>query len=70
VHLRPVSLPENRSLPSVKLFAECFFRALGKEALYRVLESQHSAKKKTLGEAVFTECFLVTLGKEIFQNTF
>jgi len=37
-------------LPSV------FFRALGKEALCRVLNKKHSAKKNTRQRSCFTEC--------------
>jgi hypothetical protein len=51
-------------------FAECFFRALGKEALCRVLNKKHSAKKILGKEAAlpsamwFAECFFWALGKE------
>jgi len=45
--LKPYTLPESASLPSVKWFAECFFRALGKELICRVLKIKHSANKNT-----------------------
>jgi hypothetical protein len=56
------ALPENRFLSSAKLFAEYFFRALGKE--------------ETLGKDCFAECQILcrvsdlALGKELFTKCF
>jgi hypothetical protein len=52
-----------------------FFRAFGKEALCRVPNKKHSAKKRFaivflhLIKSFFVECFL-TLGKELFCLVF
>jgi hypothetical protein len=46
------------------LFAECFFWALSKEALCRVLNKKHSAKKNTWQRSCFAECKKI-LGKDI-----
>jgi hypothetical protein len=41
------ALSEFGSLPSTKYFAECFFPALGKEALCRVPHKKPSVKENT-----------------------
>ena len=55
---------ESSSLPNVAGFAECFFRALGKEALCRVPKNSTrqkntrlpNAKKNTWQRRLFAEC--------------
>jgi hypothetical protein len=42
-----LTLPEFGYLPSTKFFAECFFRALGKEALCQVPRKKPSVKENT-----------------------
>jgi hypothetical protein len=73
----------------ISLFAEyqilcrVFFRALGKEALYRVPHKKTIGKIKHSAKKLFAECFLtldkellcrvsknITLGKELFAECF
>ena len=57
------TLPEFLSLPSTKYFVECFFRALGKEALCRVPSKKTSVKNTRQRNSLPSVLFL-TLGKE------
>jgi hypothetical protein len=62
------SLPEFVSLPSAIFFAECFFRALGKEALCRVPRKKPSVKENTRRRSSLPSVLLLTLGKEFCRR--
>jgi hypothetical protein len=50
-------------------FAECFFRALGKEALCQVLNKKHSTKK-TLGKDILRRVPKKHSAKQLFKAYF
>jgi hypothetical protein len=62
------ALPEFCSLLSTKYFAECFFQALGKEALCRVPRKKPSVKENTRRRASLPSVLFLTLGKELLSR--
>jgi hypothetical protein len=50
------TLPENKSLPSVKLLAECFFSDTRQRSSLPSVRESTLGKEKTLGKDCFAEC--------------
>jgi hypothetical protein len=57
------------SLSSAKYFAECFFRTLGKEALWRVPSKKPTVRENTRQRASLPSVFS-TLGKDNLKTHF
>jgi hypothetical protein len=64
------TLPEFGSLTSTKYFAECFFRALDKEALCRVPRKKPWVKENTRRKSSLPSVLFWTLGKEFLCQVF